>query len=111
LAGIKSKNRAPGLPDTPRFGLRGQASRSPNKKYAVDLKGTAFVLLPEGRGSWLADDGCAAAPNQTPRRVKPTAFSGFTTAARRIVGKRNAARPTPTGFGQNQKQKPRSRFA
>jgi hypothetical protein len=43
--------------------------------------------------------GCGAAQNQTPRCVKPTAVSGFTTAARKIVGK-----PTPTAFGQNQKQ-------
>jgi hypothetical protein len=49
--------------------------------------------------------GCGAAQNQTPRRVKTTAFSGFTTAARQFVGK-----PTPTAFGQNQKQQSRFRF-
>jgi len=49
-------------PDTPRSGLRGQASRSPNKKYAVHLQSTAALLLPRGRGSWLADDGLRSGP-------------------------------------------------
>jgi hypothetical protein len=45
--------------------------------------------------------GCGAAQNQTPLCVKPTALSGFTTAARQIVGK-----PTPTAFGQKQNAVP-----
>jgi hypothetical protein len=48
--------------------LASEATRFPryaalaNKKYVVDLKGTAVLLLPGGRGSWLADDGLRSGP-------------------------------------------------
>jgi hypothetical protein len=51
------------VPDT---GSRA-SSLSTNKKYVADLKGTAVLLLPGGRGSWpggvpFADDGLRSGP-------------------------------------------------
>jgi hypothetical protein len=90
---------------------RGQARAHQTRNMSLIRKAQQFCFCPEGVGVGraafrLPTMGSGAAPNQTPRCVKPAAFSGFTTAARQIVGK-----PTPTASGQNQKQRSRSRFA
>jgi hypothetical protein len=66
-----------------------------------------LLILPGGRGSWLACDLARSGSKSSGCGMSGKArVAGFAAASRQIVSKRSAARLTPTPFGQ----KYRTRF-